>query len=208
MKVIDLSHLLNPDITVFPGTDKPIFEEIDIEGYSEKKITMFSHTATHMDAPRHILKNTKSLDDFTIDKFIGKGIVIDCRALQGKTISLSFLKKYESKIKNAEFILLNSGWSLKWKTENYFNDFPTLTEEAARWLTQFKLKGIGLDCISLDEVSDLNLPNHKIVLKEEILIIENMCNMDSLPEEFTFQCFPLKIEYADGSPIRAVAIVN
>jgi kynurenine formamidase len=208
MKVIDLSHLINPDITVFPGTEKPIFERIDIEGYDELKITMFTHTATHMDAPCHILKNTKALDDFPVDKFVGKGIVINCKNITGKSITLDFLKPHEEKIKDAAFILFNSGWSLKWKTDAYFDNFPTLTAEAARWLTHFKLQGIGLDSISLDEVSDLNLPNHKIVLKEEILIIENMTNMDSLPEEFMFQCFPLKIEKADGSPIRAVAIVG
>jgi arylformamidase len=207
MKVIDLSHIINPDITVFPGTEKPIFELIDIEGYAELKMTMFTHTATHIDAPCHIIKNTKSLDQFPAEKFVGKGIVINCKNLKGKTITLDFLKPFEAKIKEAAFILFNSGWSLKWKTDQYFDDFPTLTEEAAKWLTGFKLKGIGLDHISLDEVADLNLPNHKIVLKEEILIIENMTNLDSLPEEFMFQCFPLRIENADGSPVRAVAMV-
>ena len=208
MKVIDLSHIINPEITVFPGTEKPIFEEIDIEGYVELKITMFTHTATHIDAPCHILKNTKSLDELSIDKFVGKGIVINCKSVTGKNITVDFLKPYEEKIKNAEFILFNTGWSLKWKTDQYFDNFPTLTEDAASWLTNFKLKGIGLDHISLDEVSDLNLPNHKIVLKEEILIIENMTNLDALPDEFIFQCFPLKIENADGSPVRAVAIAG
>ena len=208
MKVIDLSHVLNPDISVFPGTEKPVFEEIDIEGYIELKITMFTHSATHMDAPCHILKNPKSLDQFPVDKFAGKGIVINCKNLKGKSISIDFLKQHQTKINNAEFILFNSGWSLKWKTDDYFEDFPTLTLDAAVWLTQFKLKGIGLDTLSLDEISDMNLPNHKIVLKEEILIIENMTNLDALPDEFMFHCFPIKIEKADGSPVRAVAIVQ
>jgi arylformamidase len=118
------------------------------------------------------------------------------------------LKQFEEKIKTAEFILFNSGWSAKWKTEAYFEGFPTLTNEATEWLTTFNLKGIGLDSISLDPVPDLTLPNHKIVLAKEILIIENLCNMDALPEEFMFQCFPLKIEQADGSPVRAVGMVK
>ena len=209
MTIIDLSHVINPDISVFPGTEKPVFERKEIEGYPEVKITMYTHTATHMDAPIHIIKGARTLDELPIYKFIGKGIVIDCKHLAGKNITLDFLKPFENKIKTVEFILFNSGWSAKWKTEAYFKDFPTLTTEAATWLTQFKLKGIGLDSISLDPVPDLTLPNHKIVLAKEILIIENMCNMDALPEgEFIFQCLPLKIEKADGSPIRAVAIYN
>ncbi len=209
MKIIDLSHILSPDISVFPGTEKPIFERKEIEGYPEVKITMYTHTATHMDAPIHIIKGAKCLDDFPVDKFMGKAIVIDCKHLAGKNITLDFLKQFEDKIKNFEFILFNSGWSAKWKTEAYFEGFPTLTTEAATWLTTFHLKGIGLDSISLDPVPDLSLPNHKIVLAKEILIIENMCNMDTLPNtEFIFQCLPLKIEQADGSPVRAVGMVG
>jgi arylformamidase len=209
MTIVDLSHVIDPDISVFPGTEKPIFERKEIEGYPEVKITMYTHTATHMDAPIHILKGKKTLDEFTLDKFMGRGMVIDCKEFAGKQIPLSFIEKYENKIKNVEFILLNSGWSKKWKTEEYFSDFPTLTQDAAKWLTKFKLNGIGLDSISLDPVPDLTLPNHKIVLEKEILIIENMCNMDSLKgDEFMFQCFPLKIEKADGSPVRAAAIYN
>lgn len=209
MKIIDLSHIISPDISVFPGTEKPIFERKEIEGYPEVKITMYTHTATHIDAPIHIIKGARTLDELPIDKFMGPGIVIDCKHLAGKNITLDFLKQFEDKIKNVEFILFNSGWSAKWKTEAYFEDFPTLTTEAATWLTIFHLKGIGLDSISLDPVPDLTLPNHKIVLAKEILIIENMCNIDALPKtEFTFQCLPLKIEQADGSPVRAVGMVG
>ena len=208
MTLIDLSHIISPDISVFPGTEKPIFERKEIEGYPEVKITMYTHTATHIDAPIHIIKGARTLDELPIDKFMGPGIVIDCKHLGWSTITLDFLKQFEDKIKIAEFILFNSGWSVKWKTEEYFEGFPTLTIEAAEWLTTFHLKGIGLDSISLDPVPDLTLPNHKIVLAKEILIIENMCNVDALPEKFIFQCLPLKIEKADGSPVRAVAMVK
>src|SRR5271155_5618344 len=118
--IIDLSHTINPDISVFPGTEKPIFQKIDIEGYRELKMTMFTHTATHIDAPYHIIKNTKSLDELPIGKFYGKATVIDCKELAGKNITIDFLKQFEEKIKNVEFILFNSGWSLKWQTEAYF----------------------------------------------------------------------------------------
>jgi arylformamidase len=208
MTLIDLSHIIDENISVFPGTEKPVFERKEIEGYPEVKMTMYTHTATHMDAPIHIIKGARTLDELPIDKFMGTAIVIDCKHLERKNITLDFLKPFEEKIKKVEFILFNSGWSAKWKTEDYYEGFPTLTVEAATWLIQFKLKGIGLDSISLDPVPDLTLPNHKIVLAREILIIENMTNLDSLPNtEFIFQCLPLKIEKADGSPIRAVAII-
>ena len=209
MKIIDLTHVINPDITVFPGMEKPIFKEIEIDGYREKKLTMYSHTGTHIDAPFHIIKNTKTLDEFPIDKFYGKALMVDVKGLTGQFITKDFLMTYQSRLKDKSFVIFNSGWSLKWKDDDYFKDFPTLTVEAANYLASFNLNGIGLDMISLDKVDDETLPNHHIVLQKDILIIENLTNLDRISsEEFYFQCFPLKIERADGSPIRAVAFVD
>jgi arylformamidase len=211
MEIIDLSHLVNPEITVFPGTEPPVIEKantIENDGFAELKISMFTHTATHIDAPCHILKNTKSLDQFPADKFIGKGYVIDCRHLSGQEISLDFLKKQEQKITDSEFLLIHSGWSAKWKTDAYFSDYPVLSRESAAWLTNFNLKGIGLDYISIDPVHDETLMNHHIVLSREIIIIENLTSLNLLPEnDFVFQCLPIKFEHADGSPVRAVGII-
>ena len=42
----------------------------------------------------------------------------------------------------------------------------------------------------------------------EIVIVEALANLDTLPEHFTFIGFPLHFEGGDGSPIRAVAVVE
>ena len=212
MRFVDLAHLINEDITVFPGSKGPVIEDvgnIEHHGYAEKRLTLSSHHGTHIDAPCHLIKNGKSLDDFNIDKFYGKGFLLDCRHLEGREISLDFLKPFAEKIRAAQFLLLMSGWYKKWKSPAYNIDFPILSLEASRWLTKFRLKGIGLDSISLDKIDSMDLPNHHIVLSSEILIIENLTNLEELKkDDFSFQCFPLKIEKADGSPVRAVGIIG
>jgi kynurenine formamidase len=209
MRVLDLTHLINEQITVYPGTEKPVFEKIDVDGYRELKMHMFTHTGTHIDAPYHIIRDAPTLDRLPFESFIGSAIVVDCKALAGKQIGLEFLRKFEKQIAITDFLLLKSGWSDKWGSDDYFYDFPTLTIESAEWLTNFKLKGIGLDCISLDIVNSHELLNHHIVLGKGMVIIENLTNLDILPDEgFIFQCFPLKIESADGSPVRALAVLN
>jgi len=102
-----------------------------------------------------------------------------------------------------------------WNTPDYFSDSPTPTREATQWLTKFKLKGIGIDSFSEDKiisahiVTEKNLPNHHILLGKEILLIESLTNLDKLPERaFSFQCLPLNIKNADGSPVRAIAMIN
>jgi arylformamidase len=214
--VIDLTHLVNSKMTVYPDTVKPAFElynTIEKDGFAELKMTFCTHTGTHIDAPSHILKNRRSLDQFPVDKFIGRAITIPCLNLN--VIGLEYLKAYTKKIAQVEFILFFTGWQYKWNTEHYFENFPVLSGEAAKWLTTFKLKGIGFDAISADRINipgkeaSLALPNHSILLGNEVLLIENLTNLDKLPEDiFTFQCMPLKIENADGSPVRAIAITE
>jgi kynurenine formamidase len=215
-KVIDLSHILNEESTVYPDTVAPKFEvlnTVDKHGFTELKMTMVSHTGTHVDAPCHVLKNKKSLDQFPIEKFFGNAIVIPCQ--EREEINLKYLQTFEAPITQIDFILFFTGWQYKWDTKDYFDDCPTLTTEAARWLTKFKLKGIGLDAFSVDKIISAQkvtpdtLPNHYILLGKEILLIENLTNLDKLPDSvFSFQCLPLKIENADGSPIRAIAMIN
>lgn len=215
-KLIDLSHVLNENISVYPDTVGPKFEvlnTVEKSGFAELKMTMVLHSGTHIDAPCHILKNTKSLDQFPVDKFIGRAIVIPCQGK--KEIDLKYLQTFEDKIAHIDFILFFTGWQYKWNTKDYFENNPIPTIEAAKWLAKFRLKGIGIDAFSVDEIIPAQniisdpLPNHHILLGKEILLIENLTNLDKLPDnDFSFQCLPLNVENADGSPIRAIAMVN
>jgi len=205
--IIDLTHTLKNKITFFPGTLEPFFEHentIEKDGFAELKLTMCTHTGTHMDAPCHIIPNTKSLNDFPVEKFIGKGISINCSGIS--SISLDFLKPKENEIKEVDFILFYTGWHKKWNTPTYFDEFPVLTKEAVEWLLKFHIKALGFDTISADKITDAHLPNHNLLLKNEVLIIENLTNLDQLVDhEFEFNCIPLKIDNTDGSPVRAFA---
>ncbi|MCF8307919.1 MAG: cyclase family protein [Bacteroidales bacterium] len=211
MKVIDLSHTINESITVFNEDERPQIKQVarvEKDGYSQLHFSMFTHNSTHIDAPYHMIEGGRTLDQFDPGKFIGKAFVADVRN-SGSLIQKDDLIAYESKLKECDFLLLNTGWAGKWKTEAYKKDFPVLSQEAAEWLMKFHLKGIGLDTISIDPVDSVDVPIHKIVLGNEVLIIENLTNLDILGSKvFTFSCLPLKFESADGSPVRAIALSN
>ncbi len=212
-RIIDLTHLLNNRMPVYPGTAPPVFTAagtVAANGYKETLLGMLSHTGTHIDAPSHILENGRSLDQFPPDQFTGRAMLIPCQERQ--EIGMDLLLAYEPLIAAVDFLLFFTGWQFRWGTDAYFESCPVPNREAALWLTRFHLKGIGVDAFSLDRISDAsglekeNYPNHHIFLQHEILLIENLTNLDQLPPgDFFFQCFPLKLEDADGSPVRAVA---
>lgn len=212
MKIVDLSHSIFPNMPVYPGTEPPSFTTactIDGVGFLEKKITLYSHTGTHIDAPAHIIHGAKTLDQLSTDNFIGTAFPMNLTAINKPIIDISDLEPHQNLIRKSEFILLNTGWSRFWGTESYFAGYPVLSYEAALWLSNFELKGLGVDMISADEAESTDFPIHKIFLGRNIVIIENLTNLRALPgNDFIFSCLPLKIGQADGSPVRAVGIIT
>ncbi|MFW5644917.1 MAG: cyclase family protein, partial [Bacteroidota bacterium] len=118
MKITDLSHIINNDITVFNEAEKP---EITVsathkkDGYAQKKLSLYSHNSTHVDAPFHIIPGAATLDELSPDTFYGNAMVADCRNT-GKEITIRDLENYADKLKAIDFIILNTGWYKKWNT--------------------------------------------------------------------------------------------
>lgn len=211
MAVYDLTHTLQPGMPVFPGEPAPAFRnitEIVNQGYREKWLEMGSHSGTHMDAPAHLFTDGKTLDQLPVSHFSGKAFVL---AIPPgiRQIGVDFVKQHADLIGQADYFLLNTGWSRYWGEESYFRDFPVLSEEAASWLVSHPLKGVGMDTISADPMESSALPVHHILLKAGMVIIENLFFPEHLySENLFFCCFPLKIADADGSPVRAMAFTD
>ena len=131
MKVIDLTHVITPDMPVYPGTDTPKFipaNTYEKDGFKETLLQMYSHTGTHMDPPAHLFPGRTTLDQFPADQFIGKALVIDCRDLaEGEAITMDRLRKAGEKAERADFLLFNLGWDQQWGPDAYFGTIRVST---------------------------------------------------------------------------------
>jgi hypothetical protein len=211
MKVMDLTHTIKENMPVYPGDDTPKLIPVSTyekDGFKETLLQMYSHTGTHMDTPAHIFAGRTALDEFPIEQFIGKALVIDCRDLEeAQVISMECINKVLDRAKKADFLLFNLGWDKRWGTDSYFGDYPCINDKVLDFIINGDYKGIGFDVMGLDPISDVNLPRHKRLFQDtDIINIENLKNLDLCGSDlFYFSCFPLKIENCDGSPIRAVA---
>jgi len=212
MNTIDLSHTIKNGMPVFPGTEAPNIEDVfthEEHGFWEHRLTLFSHVGTHIDAPAHMIAGAATLDQMSTDRFVGPGVCIDCthRNSADPQITIDDLLPYESEISESDFVILNTGWYQNWGKNEYFTNYPAPTPETARWLVDFELKGVGVDVISIDSAEISGFEVHNILLEQNTLAIENLNALYLLPAEgFLFSCLPLKYDYADGSPVRAIAI--
>ena len=180
MRVIDLSHTIEPGMPVYPGTPRPLFQplaSIEEQGFAEQLFTISSHTGTHVDLPSHMIVSGSSLDAFSVERFAGKGCAIDLRGRAGGVITAEELHPFEDLVKESEFLLLCTGWSEYWGSSSYYEGYPVLSSEAVSWLTHFHLKGLGVDMISVDAPDADDFPVHTQFLQNGVLIIENLARL-------------------------------
>lgn len=199
MKLLDLSVPLNEDTPIYPGDPKTKIKPagiFDKDGYEDHFVCVGTHIGTHVDAPRHMVKDGKSLDQVSLEKFSGRGILVDVRR------DFDLAKVKQSNIRQGDIALFYTGMGHVYHKSEYYDSYPAVTEEIANYLVAKKVKMVGVDMCSVDHEP---FPVHRILLKEEILIIENLTNLESLEgKEFKIYAFPIKLQI-DGAPTRVVA---
>jgi arylformamidase len=210
MKFIDLSHILKSGMPVYPGTDSPVISvvcTVSRDGFTERHISMVSHTGTHIDVPAHIFAKGKSISDYSAEAFTGKALKFSFS--KPKEITVEQIQQRILLLGSPDFILFSNRWDTYWGLPAYFENFPLPQSDVFEYLCGLNLKGIGIDSISVDNVGSSNLPNHHLILSHQLVIIENLTRLHLLPDTlFDFYCFPLNIENGDGSPLRAIAGIN
>lgn len=213
MRVIDLSHPITAGMPVYPGDPLPsldVASTLEGIGYVTRRIAIGSHMGTHMDAPAHMIAGGRTLDAYPVGHFIGAAVTLDLKARAARTIERAALLPHQAIIAGNDFLLLNTGWYDYWGEDRYFVDYPVLSVDAALWLADLGLRGIGVDTVSVDAAgagASAASAVHHALLSRDMVIIENLTNLDALSGlRFTFAAFPLSIDQADGSPVRAVGI--
>ncbi|MDB5183152.1 MAG: hypothetical protein JWO47_936 [Candidatus Saccharibacteria bacterium] len=195
---IDLSVLLNEQTPVYPGDPKTAIKPAGVlakDGWCDHYVSVGTHVGTHIDAPMHMIESGKSLDKFELDRFAGSAQCID--------VSDGFDAVKTAGIQEGGIVLFCTKMSDKYFDKAYYENYPVMSEEVANYLVTKKLKMVGLDACSVDNKDDF--PIHKILLGNDILIIENLTNMIQLiGKEFKLYALPIKLGL-DGAPARVVA---
>ena len=206
--LIDMTHTITQEIPVHPGDPAPVISKgstITKDGCRTTQFSLCSHTGTHMDAPSHLLRDGRSLDEMPMSQFSGRATALDVSGV-GPVITAEFLRSHHDDIYCADYILFYTGWEARWGTEAFLEDtYPVPDEEAAHYLVSCGLKGVGTDALSVDRLSGPSTV-HTILMKADQVILENLC-LEKVRErkDFLFFALPMKFQDADAAPIRAFA---
>lgn len=201
---IDLSHRLNNDTPVYPGDAEikiTIADAFEQNGYLGHNLELGTHSGTHIDAPAHMIEGGKTLDKFGVESFVGRGCYI---FLENGEFTLEAVQNAD--IKPGDIVIFDTQSSYHFKKPEYFTDYPTMSEEIAQYLVDMKVRMVGVDTCSIDILPDF--PVHKLLLENDILIIENLTNVEQLTGYTpTIYALPIKTDL-DGAPARVIAEVQ
>jgi kynurenine formamidase len=213
--LIDLSHTIENGLVTYKGLPAPIIcdylsrensKSLYEEGttFQIGKIEMVSNTGTYIDCPFHRFENGKDLSEVELEGFADiEGIVIRVPYTETLAITAERLMHYDVRDRA---VLIHTGWDVHWNTDSYYEKHPYLTKDAAEYLRDSGAKLVGIDSHNIDNVEGKSRPVHTILLGAEILIVEHLCNLSSLPEKgFKFSAVPPKFKGVGTFPVRAMA---
>lgn len=226
MEIVELSHVLEEGMPTYP-THTKFFQNVwqskgDIAMMNQ--LVIGEHTGTHIDSPSHFPidgpNRSKSIDQILGTEIMGRcvkifaGSDLELDAMVG-TLPLVEWEAINGPILEGDIVIFDFSWEKKrWalgeKGFSYLEGWPGISEESADFLRDRGVKAVGTDCMSLDSSDGGRgkLPAHFKLLTAGIYIIENLTNLEKLPNLSIFMALPLRIANGTGSPIRAIAFRN
>jgi arylformamidase len=212
-KAVDLTHDLANGMPIYPGDPTPSFESyatISRNGVNLTRITMGSHTGTHVDAPRHFIQEGITVDQIPIAKLIGEAYVADLSNIPigGAIDSTNLKSKLDGKVTEGDIVICYTGCSDHWFDEAVWKNYTYLTGEAAQYLVTKKISGFGIDFLSVEKFGAKEAVAHKTLLGNGIFIIESISSAikQFVARKVLLVCLPIKLLGADGAPARVIAV--
>jgi arylformamidase len=215
---VDLSHTVYEGLITYKGLPAPMVCDFLSREDSRKlydadtsfqigRIDMVANTGTYLDSPFHRFENGKDLSQLELASLVGLDAVV--ARVTGLTSRAVGREAFLPLDVLGKAVLVETGWSRHWATEQYFEGHPYLTRDAAEYLRDAGTTLVGIDSHNIDDTADRSRPVHTILLGAEIPIVEHMCHLDQLPVgQFSFTAAPVKVKGMGTFPVRAFATLG
>ena len=203
--MIDISWPITNQSTTYKNKNKISITKINsfhIDGVRESQININAHTGTHIDAPSHFVQSGVSIDKLSLNSVVGPCHVID---FTEKTDCITDLDLKHHTITTNDIILLKTKNSSLHPEDPFDNDFIYLHKSGAQYLAHKKIKSVGIDYLGIER-SQPEHDTHKILLSNNIPIIEGLRLAHVEAGTYTLYCLPLNILNVEGAPARAILI--
>jgi arylformamidase len=202
MRIYDISLTITPDTPRYPGKVPPRRDVLmDIaEGAPANCSAVYldCHVGTHVDAPRHFVRDGITIDAIDLSQLCGP-----CRVVEVKGRRDIRPKDLADVPAGVRVLFKTVGSTLLGMGKDDPNGFAYLTSAAAQRLIALDTRLVGIDGFSIDEYGS-NEPSHLIILPAGIPILECIDLTGVPPGDYELTVLPLKIGGAEAAPARAI----
>lgn len=204
MLIIDISRTISERLATYPLNPpyaRAVFRDVPEHPASLSRLTLGTHTGTHVDAPRHVLRDGTGVDRLPLDRLVASAVVLDLTSV-AETITGADLR--EADLPPEHVALLKTRNSAADPTV-FDERFVACDESAAQALVERGVRAVGIDGPSIKK---FGVPDrtHHLCLERGIPIIEGLDLSRAAAGHYTLVCLPLALEGADGAPARAVLL--
>lgn len=216
-RLVELSHVIEPGMTTYPGLPGPEIEphltrEDSRQHYAPgtefgiDRITLVGNTGTYLDTPYHRYQHGHDLSALPLERIADlPAVVVRTAGSSTRAVDVGALAPFDVR---GKAVLLHTGGDRGFGTPAYARDAPYLTAAAARWLADHDAALVGIDSVNIDDTGDSARPAHTILLAAEIPIVEHLTGLDQLPPQGArFTAAPPKLAGFGTFPVRAFAVV-
>ena len=209
MKIYDVTVAISDAVPIYEGDPRVKIESVkQISGGDAANVSNLcfgAHTGTHVDAPNHFIEGTRRLEDLDVAKMIGP-----CRVLEIDGSVNSIEPSHLPDLTGVERIVFKTRNSEFWNepAAGFRTDFTYVSTDAARILADAGVKLVGIDYLSVEEFGSKDHATHKVLLGQEIVILEGLDLREVPAGNYEIICLPLKYVggTGDGAPARTVLI--
>jgi len=206
-RIVDLTATLRRRVG---GVDWQTNSTIEADGWNSRKLLLYSHCGTHMDAPRHFVPGGETLENLPLETMVGPALVADLTPVEpSEELTVERLSPWAQRIDRGSRLLLRTDWSLHVGEPDHTKRNPHVGAALAEWLVKRGVALLGVEPHSVANTGDKEQCTrvHRILLEAGVVIVEGLANLGELTrDEVELIVLPLKVEGGDGSPARALAI--
>ncbi len=203
--IYDISMTLKRDMVVYPNNPPYTQSKARSSKSLVHKISLGTHSGTHIDAPNHALPDAPGNDFFPLTDFIGPCRVIDMTDVQSVITAEALQDLQFEKGDRILFKTKNSETDINEASE-FVSDFVALAPDAAEFLAQKEIALIGVDYLSIKQKGLEDNTAHTAFLTRGIPIVEGLRLYEIRPGNYQLLLLPLKFEGLDGAPARALLL--
>ena len=206
MRIYDVTLPLCDGMPGYPG-DPPFRRRTvsTIEAGDASEVGVIEtgcHAGTHIDAPAHLIRGGRRLDDIPLKMLVGPARVFDLSRIAGHIGAKRLARLPWRGVRRALFRTRNSGCCAR--AETFDPGFVAFADDVAEFLAEKKLLLVGIDGPSVDPFGSGALPVHRALFAANVAVVENL-NLEGVPAgTYTLFCGPMKIAGGEGAPARVL----